>query len=44
MEYLNKHLKKQPQMRTQGFDYAGITEAVKNAQDIFEKVENPFKC
>ena len=31
-------------MITQGFDSAGITEAVKNAQDIFEKVENPFKC
>ena len=24
--------------------FAGITEAVKNARDIFEKVENPLKC
>ena len=37
-------LKEQPEMITQGFESAGITGAVKNAQHIYEKVENPFRC
>ena len=26
-----------------GFDSAGITEAVQNAENIYEKIVNPFK-
>ena len=26
-----------------GFDSAGITEAVNNAQSVYEKIQNPFR-
>ena len=29
-------------MIIKGFDSAGITEAVNNAQSVYEKIENPF--
>ena len=40
---LYKHLKKETGMIIKGFDSAGITEAVNNAQSVYEKIENPFR-
>ena len=40
---LYDHLSNEAEMIINGFDSAGITEAVNNAQTVFEKVENPFK-
>ena len=34
---------KEKEMIIKGFDSAGVSEAVQNAEDIYEKVENPFK-
>ena len=34
---------KEKLMIIKGFDSAGVSEAVQNAEDIYEKVENPFK-
>ena len=39
---LYEHLKKETGMVIEGFDSAGITEAVNNAQSVNEKIENPF--
>ena len=36
------HVKKEKEMTIKGFDSARISEAVRNAEDIYEKVENPF--
>ena len=30
-------------MIVRGFNSAGILEAVQNAEDIYEKIENPFR-
>ena len=35
--------KGQKKEKEKGFDSAGVSEAVQNAEDIYEKVENPFK-
>ena len=40
---LYDHLSNEAEMIINGFDSAGITEAVNNAQTVLEKVENPFK-
>ena len=40
---LCEHLKKETWMIIKGFDSAGITEAVNNAQSDYEKIENPFR-
>ena len=34
---------KEKLMIIKGFDSAGVSEAVQNAEDIYKKVENPFK-
>ena len=40
---LYEHLKKEMGMIIKCFDSAGITEAVNNAQSIYEKIENPYR-
>ena len=40
---LNEHLKKETGMIIKGFDSTGITEAVHNAQSVYQKIENPFR-
>ena len=40
---LYKHLSENKEMIINGFDSAGISEAVKTASTILEKVENPFR-
>ena len=40
---LYEHVKKETRMIIKGFESAGITEAVNNAQFIYEKIENPFQ-
>ena len=37
------HLKKQKDSIINGFDSAGITEAIKSANDIYTRIENPFR-
>ena len=37
------HVTKEKEMIVRGFNSAGISEAVQNAQDIYEKIENPFR-
>ena len=34
---------KEEEMIVRGFNSAGISEAAQNAEDIYEKIENPFK-
>ena len=36
------YLKQQKESILNGFDKAGITEAVKSANEVFAKIENPF--
>ena len=36
-------LKDDKEMAINGFRSAGVTEAIENAKDMVEKVENPFK-
>ena len=38
----NKLLKKQKDSIIKGFDAAGITEAIRFANDVFTRVESPF--
>ena len=38
-----KHVIKEKEMIVRGFNSAGISEAVQNAEDIYEKNENPFR-
>ena len=33
---------KEKEMIARGFNSTGILEAVQNAEDIYEKIENPF--
>ena len=40
---LYRYLEEEKQMIKNGFQAAGISEAVNNAQEIFEKIENPFR-
>ena len=40
---LYDHLLEHPNMIIKGFDSAGISEAVKTASTILEKIENPFR-
>ena len=40
---LFEHLKKEKEMIIKGFDFAGITETVDNAQSVYEKIENLFR-
>lgn len=40
---LYKHMSKEPEMIVNGFNGAGITEAVNEAKLVLEKVENPFR-
>ena len=40
---LNEHLKKETGMIIKGFHSTGITEAVHNAQSVYQKIENPFQ-
>ena len=40
---LYEHLKKETGMIIKGFDSAGITEVVNNAQSVYEKTENLFR-
>ena len=40
---LQNALKDDREMAINGFRSAGITEAIENAKDMAEKVENPFK-
>ena len=40
---LYEHLKTETGMTIKGFDFAGITETVHNAQSVYEKIENPFR-
>ena len=37
------HVLKEKEMIVRGFNSAGISEAVQNAEDIYEKIENPFR-
>ena len=39
---LYNHLRKQNESIIKGFDATGITEAIKFANDVFTRVENPF--
>lgn len=41
---LYKHLCEEREMNIRGFDSAGISEAVYEAQSVYEKIENPFRC
>ena len=34
---------KEKEMIARGFNSAGILEAVQNAEDIYDKIENPFR-
>ena len=34
---------KEKEMIVRGFNSAGISEAVQNAEDIYERIENPFR-
>ena len=36
------YLKQQNESIMNGFDKAGITEAVKSANEVFSRIENPF--
>ena len=36
------YLKQQNELIVNGFDKAGITEAVKSANEVFTRIENPF--
>ena len=36
------YLKQQKESILNGFDKAGITEAVKSANEVFSRIENPF--
>ena len=36
------YLKQQKESILNGFDKAGITEAVKSANEVFPRIENPF--
>ena len=36
------YLKQQNESIVNGFDKAGITEAVKSANEVFSRIENPF--
>ena len=40
---LYEHLKKETRMIIKGLDSAGITEAVNNAESVYDKIENPFR-
>ena len=40
---LFEHLKEETGMIIKGFDFAWITEAVNNAQSVYENIENPFQ-
>ena len=40
---LYEHLKKETGRFIKGFDSKGITEAVNNAQSVYDKIENPFR-
>ena len=37
------HVIKGKEMIVRGFSSRGISEAVQNVQDIYEKIENPFR-
>ena len=37
------HVIKEKEMIVRGFNSAGISEAVQNAEDIYERIENPFR-
>ena len=37
------HVIKEKEMIVRGFNSAGISEAVQNAEDIYENTENPFR-
>ena len=37
------HVIKEKERIVNGFNFAGISEAVQNAEDIYEKIENPFR-
>ena len=37
------HVIKEKEMIVRGFNSAGISEAVQNAEDIYENIENPFR-
>ena len=37
------HVIEEKKMIVRGFNSAGISEAVQNAEDIYEKIENPFR-
>ena len=39
----HNHAMKEKEMIARGFNSAGILEAVQNAEDIYEKIENPFR-
>ena len=41
--YLYNTLKDDKEMEINGFRIAGTTEAIENAKDMVEKIENPFK-
>ena len=37
------HVIKEKEMIVRGFNSAGILEVVQNAEDIYEKIDNPFR-
>ena len=37
------HVIKEKEMIARGFNSAGISEIVQNAEDIYEKIENPYR-
>ena len=39
----HNHAMKEKEMIARGSNSAGILEAVQNAEDIYEKIENPFR-
>ena len=40
--YMYTYLKQQKESILSGFNNAGITEAVKSANEVFARIENPF--
>ena len=40
---LYHYLREEKEMVKNGFDSAGISDAIQNARDIFKKIENPFR-
>ena len=41
---LYNHMQEESELIEKGFNEAGISEAIKNAQSIYERIENPFRA